>query len=63
MVTGLDEFTKEHEYLICVDSDGCAMDTMNCKHLQCFGPCMVAEFGLDARRDGSPAGTRSTSTA
>ena len=50
MVTGLDEFTKEHEYLICVDSDGCAMDTMNCKHLQCFGPCMVAEFGLDARR-------------
>ena len=42
MVTGLDEFTKEHEYLICVDSDGCAMDTMNCKHLQCFGPCMVA---------------------
>lgn len=50
MVTGLDEFTKKHEYLICVDSDGCAMDTMNCKHLQCFGPCMVAEFGLDARR-------------
>lgn len=50
MVTGLDAFTKKHEYLICVDSDGCAMDTMNCKHLQCFGPCMTAEFGLDARR-------------
>lgn len=50
MVTGLDTFEKKHEYLICVDSDGCAMDTMNCKHVQCFGPCMVAEFGLDARR-------------
>ena len=26
MVTGLDEFTKEHEYLICVDSDGCEIE-------------------------------------
>lgn len=23
---------KEHDYLICIDSDGCAMDTMNSKH-------------------------------
>ena len=37
---------KTKEYLICVDSDGCAMDTMDIKHFQCFGPCMVAEWKL-----------------
>ncbi len=40
-------FTKKHDYLICVDSDGCVMDTMNCKHFHCFGPCMVDEWELD----------------
>ena len=29
-----------------MDSDGCAMDTMNIKHFRCFGPCMVEEWGL-----------------
>jgi len=43
-----DSFKKKHEFLICVDSDGCVMDTMNCKHFHCFGPCMVAEWGLEA---------------
>ncbi len=42
-----DSFTKKHEYLVCVDSDGCVMDTMNCKHIHCFGPCMVAEWNLE----------------
>ena len=41
-----DTFEKKHEYLVCVDSDGCVMDTMNCKHFHCFGPCMVTEWGL-----------------
>lgn len=40
------DFQKRHDYLVCVDSDGCAMDTMDCKHIHCFGPCMVAEWGL-----------------
>lgn len=35
------------DYLICVDSDGCAMDTMDMKHLRCFGPCLVKEWGLE----------------
>lgn len=35
------------KYLICVDSDGCAMDTMNSKHIKCFGPYMVKEWGLE----------------
>lgn len=47
----LDSFAKKHNYLVCVDSDGCAMDTMNCKHFQCFGPCMVEEWALDAWRE------------
>ena len=37
---------KRKDYLICVDSDGCAMDTMDIKHIRCFGPCMVKEWGL-----------------
>ncbi len=46
-----DSFQKKHDYLICVDSDGCVMDTMNCKHIHCFGPCMVAEWGLEAWKE------------
>ncbi|MBE6921260.1 MAG: HAD family hydrolase [Ruminococcaceae bacterium] len=46
-----DSFKKKHEFLICVDSDGCVMDTMNCKHFHCFGPCMVAEWGLEAWKE------------
>lgn len=42
-----DLFKRKHDYLVCVDSDGCVMDTMNCKHFHCFGPCMVAEWGLE----------------
>ena len=40
-------YTKRNDFLICVDSDGCAMDTMNIKHFRCFGPCMVEEWGLE----------------
>lgn len=39
------------EYLVCVDSDGCAMDTMTIKHERCFGPCMVAEWALEPWRE------------
>jgi len=42
-----DNFERRHDFLVCVDSDGCAMDTMNCKHIHCFGPCMVTEWGLE----------------
>ena len=46
-----DTFEKKHDFLVCVDSDGCVMDTMNCKHFHCFGPCMVIEWGLEAWKD------------
>ena len=46
MFNNWSDFQKQHDFLVCVDSDGCAMDTMDCKHIHCFGPCMVAEWGL-----------------
>ena len=47
----LTNFIKRHDYLVCVDSDGCAMDTMDVKHFHCFGPCMVDEWALDQWRE------------
>lgn len=47
----LENYKKNKEYLICVDSDGCAMDTMDIKHFLCFGPCMVDEWKLDQWRE------------
>ncbi len=46
-----DRFIKRHDYLICVDSDGCAVDTMDIKHIRCFGPCMIREWGLEQWRE------------
>lgn len=46
-----DSFVRTHDYLVCVDSDGCVMDTMNCKHFHCFGPCMVTEWALEPWQD------------
>ena len=46
-----DFFVREHEFLICVDSDGCVMDTMNCKHFHCFGPSLTLEWGLEEWED------------
>ncbi|MCI6465575.1 MAG: HAD family hydrolase [Faecalicatena sp.] len=43
----LENFEKKKEFLICVDSDGCAMDTMDLKHIRCFGPCLTEEWGLE----------------
>lgn len=51
MSAKFDEFKKKKDYLICVDSDGCAMDTMNIKHIQCFGPCMIEEWELGEWED------------
>ncbi len=45
------DFSKKKEYLVCIDSDGCAIDSMDIKHIRCFGPCMITEWGLDAHRE------------
>ena len=46
----LENWVKSNELLICVDSDGCAMDTMDIKHKKCFGPEMVLCYGLDKHK-------------
>ena len=42
----IENFKKQKEYLVCVDSDGCAIDSMDIKHITCFGPCMVEVWNL-----------------
>ena len=51
MQANLEQYVKQKDYLICVDSDGCAMDTMDIKHIRCFGPCMVDEWELTQWKD------------
>ena len=36
------------DLLVCIDSDGCAIDSMECKHRRCFGPFMVEVWHLEA---------------
>ena len=39
-------FTKEKEYLVCIDSDGTIMDTMTVKHVNCFGPEFINVYQI-----------------
>lgn len=50
-MTTLENYKKQKDFLVCVDSDGCAMDTMDIKHILCFGPCMIDEWGLEDWRE------------
>lgn len=47
----LEKFEKKKDFLICIDSDGCAIDTMDIKHIKCFGPCMVEQWNLNKWED------------
>lgn len=40
------EFNKVKNFLVCVDSDGCVMDTMDIKHQECFAPQAIKEWKL-----------------
>jgi len=42
----LHAFRPSLDYLVCIDSDGCAFDTMGIKQRECFCPWMVTAFGL-----------------
>ena len=48
---GYFDFVKQSEYMVCIDSDGCAMDTMDVKHKKCFGPQWIYTYGLEDRYD------------
>ena len=41
-------FEKKHDYLVCVDSDGCLLDNMELKHKECFCPATVNVWDLQA---------------
>lgn len=41
-------FEKQHEFLIGIDSDGCAFDSMEVKHKECFIPNTIKYFHLAA---------------
>ncbi len=40
------QFTKNSDFLVGIDSDGCAFDTMELKHKECFIPCIIHHWGL-----------------
>jgi phosphoglycolate phosphatase-like HAD superfamily hydrolase len=45
-VNPLDHFQKKHNFLVAIDSDGCAFDTMEVKHKECFIPNTIRFFDL-----------------
>jgi len=42
----LKEFKPRHDFLVGIDSDGCAFDTMEIKHKECFIPNIIKHWGL-----------------
>lgn len=42
----LDKFERKHDFLIGIDSDGCAFDAMEIKHKECFIPNFIKYFKL-----------------
>jgi len=42
----LREIDPKHEFLVAIDSDGCAFDTMEIKHKECFIPNIVKYWNL-----------------
>jgi len=42
----LRSFKPRHEFFIGIDSDGCAFDTMEIKHKECFIPNIIKHWGL-----------------
>jgi phosphoglycolate phosphatase-like HAD superfamily hydrolase len=44
----LRNFKPKHDFLVAIDSDGCAFDTMEIKHKECFIPNIIKYWGLQA---------------
>ena len=44
----LKKLKPSREFFIGIDSDGCAFDTMEIKHKECFCPSVIKYFGLQA---------------
>ncbi len=46
MTNPLDSFEKKHDFLVGIDSDGCAFDSMEIKHKECFIPNFIRYLAL-----------------
>ncbi|NCA98150.1 MAG: HAD family hydrolase [Clostridia bacterium] len=44
----LSQLQKQHDFLVCIDSDGTVFDVMEIKHKECFCPAFINNFGLQA---------------
>jgi phosphoglycolate phosphatase-like HAD superfamily hydrolase len=44
----LAELKPEHDFFVGIDSDGCAFDTMELKHKECFAPNTIKHWKLQA---------------
>ena len=44
----LKEFKKTKDFFVGIDSDGCAFDTMEIKHKECFAPNIIKHWSLQA---------------
>lgn len=44
----LTAFQPGQAFFVGIDSDGCVFDTMEVKHKECFTPCFIKHFGLQA---------------
>ena len=42
----LKQFRPQHDFFVGIDSDGCAFDTMEIKHKECFIPNIIKHWGL-----------------
>lgn len=42
----LAELEPKHDFFVGIDSDGCAFDTMEIKHKECFTPNIIKHWGL-----------------
>ena len=42
------DMKRKHDFLICVDSDGCVFDNMELKHKECFCPVTVNAWNLQS---------------
>ncbi len=47
-VAKLKDRQPQHSFLIAIDSDGCAFDTMEIKHKECFIPNIIKHWNLQA---------------
>ncbi|HXN22135.1 MAG TPA: HAD hydrolase-like protein [Candidatus Dormibacteraeota bacterium] len=46
VATALTELKPQHEFFVGIDSDGCAFDSMEIKHKECFCPNIIKYWGL-----------------